>query len=91
MGGTDSAATAAAWHCTGDADAGIVRFAAGIVLSDFHVSPSLDGQCLLIHCRRKLVAWCSAIGGSAEIFELTCGRYTLAEFLERIPASNTAA
>lgn len=70
---------------------GILRFAAGIELHDFNIVPSIDGQCLLIHCRQRLVAWCSAIGSSAEIFELTNRRYTLAELLDSVPAAAGSA
>jgi len=63
----------------------VLRFGADVTLKDFCIAPSSDRQHLLIYCQRKLVAFCSAIGGDVQRFELADGaRYSLTDLLERI-------
>ena len=70
----------------------VLRFGEDITLADFGISFSADRQYLLIYCRRKLVAFCSSIGGDIQRFELADGtRYSLAELLNQLPAGQPAA
>lgn len=67
-----------------------LRCGEGISLDDLALDCTPDGQYLLIHCRHRLMAWCSACASSADVFELANGRYTLEELLKRIPAAGSA-
>ena len=75
-------------HCNGDRT---LRCDESVGLDDLAIDCTPDGQYLLIHCRRELMAWCSVCASSADVFELACGRFTLEELLKRIPVSAPVA
>lgn len=84
-------AAAGAGHGEASDWGGVLRFGTDVTLQDFCIAPSSDRQHLLIYCQRKLVAFCSAIGGDVQRFELADGaRYSLIELLERVALTEVA-
>lgn len=47
----------------------VVRLGADVTLADLRIAPSVDGQCLLVYCRNRIVALLCAMGSDVEAFE----------------------
>ncbi|HEX8963051.1 MAG TPA: hypothetical protein VF801_08600 [Rhodocyclaceae bacterium] len=70
---------------SGTACGGVVRLGPGVTLSDMRVAPSVDGQCLLVYCRDRIVALLCAMGSDVEAFEFANSeRIGATDLLDRI-------